>query len=462
MMHANGSPSHYQRHRVKAVRARSDGYRFFNLLTGDVLLDKVEALLPDHRERLYPPTETLSLFLAQAMSADRSCQNIVNQAAIQRLVGGLSPSSTATGGYCRARQRLPLDMVSGLTRYLGDVIDDQVPAAWRWQGRRVRIVDGTTLTMPDTPANQEAYPQQGGQKPGLGFPICRLVGITCLSSGVLLNAAIGRFQGKGGDEQTLLRSIQDTFQAGDIILGDAFFATYFFIAAMQRKRVDLLMEQHGSRKKSTDFRRGRHLGQRDHMIVITKPKKRPDWMSEADYEAAPDSLRVREFKAGGKIMVTTLLHAKTVSKAMLKDLYKSRWQVELDIRHIKETLGMSQLSCKMPEQVRKEIWVYLLAYNLIRLMMTQSALLADTMPRNISFKHCLQLWLVSAQQLDVTDDEQLRMLWLLMAQQKAGDRPGRIEPRAVKRRPKPYPLLTKSRGEAREEVRQYGHPKKLK
>ena len=190
-MHTTDTSSRHQRSRVKAYQTSSDSYRFFNLLTSQALLDKVESLLPQHRERLYPPSETLSMFLAQAMSADGSCQNIVNQAAMQRLVGGLSAGSTYTGGYCRARQRLPLEMISGLTRYISDLIDQQVLPEWLWQGRRVRIVDGTTVTMADTPENQAVYPQQTKQQPGLGFPICRIVGITCLSSGVLLNAAVG-------------------------------------------------------------------------------------------------------------------------------------------------------------------------------------------------------------------------------------------------------------------------------
>lgn len=152
-MHPTCHSPRHQHQRINAYRASSDSYGCFNLLTSDALLDTVEGLLPAHRERLYPQTETLSMFLAQAMSADRSCQNMVNQAAIQRLAGGPSAGSTITGGYCRARQRLPLNMVSSLTHYLGERIDQQTPEQWRWQGRPVRIVDGTTVTMPDTLAN---------------------------------------------------------------------------------------------------------------------------------------------------------------------------------------------------------------------------------------------------------------------------------------------------------------------
>ncbi|ALP52835.1 transposase [Candidatus Tenderia electrophaga] len=452
----------HQHTRVEAYRGNSNSYRFFNLLTSDTLLDKVEALLPEHRERLYPPTETLSMFLAQAMSADRSCQSIVNQAAVQRLAGGFSARSTYTGGYCRARQRLPLTMVAELTQHLGDQLDERAPDEWQWQGRHIRIIDGTTVTMPDTAANQAVFPQQRGQQPGLGFPICRIVGITSLASGALLNAAIGRFNGKGGDEQTLLRAIQNTLQPGDIALGDAFFATYFFIAAMQADGIDILMEQNGSRKRVTDFRLGQRLGERDHLIVIDKPKRRPEWMSEEDYNTAPERLTVREFQAGGKTMITTLDDHNNYPKEKLKALYKMRWHIELDLRNIKDTMGMNVLSCKTPEMAIKEIWIHLLAYNLIRLMMAQSALLADISPRRISFKHCLQIWLIYLQNAQYLDDEYIGYLFRMMVQKKVGNRPGRIEPRAVKRRPKAYPLLTRTRHEARAEVMKNGHPKKLK
>ena len=165
-MYATHSFAPQQQNRIKTYKENSNSYSFFNILTNDVLFEQVERLLPEHRERLYPPTETLSMFLAQTMSADSSCQNIVNQAALQRLSGGLNTVSTHTGGYCRARQRLPLNMVSQLTKHLGQWMDSHIPDNWRWKDRRVRIVDGTTVTMPDTAANQAAFPQQKGQQAG--------------------------------------------------------------------------------------------------------------------------------------------------------------------------------------------------------------------------------------------------------------------------------------------------------
>jgi len=283
-----------------------------------------------------------------------------------------------------------------------------------------------------------------------------------LGTGALLNAAIGPCKGKGSDEQTLLRSILDTLNSDDILMGDAFYATYFLLCALQEKNIDGVFEQHGSRKLKTDFSLGQRLGERDHLISLKKPKK-PDWMSQETYEQAPDSLLVRELRTGGKILVTTLLNHKKVSKTDLKMFYRERWNIEVDLRNIKTTLGMEIVSCRTPEMVEKEIWVYLLAYNLIRLLMAQAALLSNIPARQLSFKHTLQLWITWLQiGSGYYNDKQLTKLFLLIAQQKVGKRPGRIEPRAVKRRPKPFKLLTKPRALAREEVRKNGHPKKLK
>jgi hypothetical protein len=448
---------------MRRLAADSDSYTFFNMLTGPELLDLVEPLLPEHRERLFPPTEALSMFLAQALSADRSCQRVVNDSAVKRLAGGLPHCSTHTGGYCRARQRLPLTMVSTLARDSGRMLAGRVPQTWLSQGRPVRLVDGTTVTLPDTRENQACFPQSRTQLPGLGFPICRLVGLLCLGSGTVLDAAIGPCRGKGSDEQTLLRTMLDTLNQGDVLVGDAYFATWFLLCELQARGLDGVFEQYGARRRSTDFRRGRRLGPRDHLITLEKPQHKPDWMSQVDYARAPAALTVRELRAGGKILVTTLLCPKQTPKQALKERYHQRWHAELALRNIKTTLGMEQLSCKTPAMAEKELWVYLLAYNLIRLLMAQAALLTGRSPRALSFKHTLQLWLAWGHHgLGRHDDKQLALLFTLISQQQVGNRPGRIEPRAVKRRPKPFPLLGKSRAMARAEILKHGHPKKVK
>ena len=458
-MHTSPNAASLQR-RVQKHVENSEAYGFFNLLTGPELLDEVESLLPEHRERLFPPTETLSMFTAQALSADGSCRAAVNRAAVQRLGDGLPRCSSNTAAYCKARARLPLTMASTLARRTGELVAGGVSDAWLWRDRRVLQADGTTLDLADTEDNQAAYPQPNSQRQGLGFPKMRLVGLMCLASGALLDAAEGPCQGKGSDEQTLFRGLLDNLAEGDVLLGDAYFPTYFLLCELLRRGVDGLFEQYGARKRSTDFRRGKRLGATDHLIVWSKPK-RPDWMDPEAYAAVPETLTVRELKVGGKILVTTFLCPKDTSKRVLKALYWRRWNVELDIRNIKTTLGMEKLRCRSPEMVRKELWVYLLAYNLIRLLMAQAALLADQVPRQLSSKHTVQVWISWHQRGGSSyDGAVMHGLLVLIAEPRVGLRPGRIEPRQRKGRPKPFPLLTKPRAEAREEVRTNGHPKK--
>jgi hypothetical protein len=196
-MYRKNKRAQTQQNRIAHHASQTNSYDFFNLLTSTPLLDVVESQLPSHRERLYPPTLALSMFLAQAMNSDASCQRVVNDNSIKRVLGGLSSCGVSSGGYCKARQRLPLSMVSTLAH---EMIATQTPAHWQWRGHSVKLVDGTTLSMPDTEENQAIYPQQRRQKPGLGFPIVRVVGVLCYSSAALLNAAIGSYKGKGGSD----------------------------------------------------------------------------------------------------------------------------------------------------------------------------------------------------------------------------------------------------------------------
>lgn len=462
-MHSNNKITANQQQRIKKHAKKSTPHNFLQLLNSPQIREAIVQLLPEHRQRLFPPTQTLSMFLSQALSPDRSCQAIVNQVAINNIITEEAVQSSATGGYCKARKRLPLTMVAELVRLTAQLIDDNVPQQWRWKNRRVRIVDGTTVTMPDTPENQTVYPQQTTQKQGIGFPISRIVGITCLSSGAMLNAAMGPCKGKGGSEHGLLRSLLDTFKDGDIMLGDALYGSYFLLAECQARNVDVLFEQNGSRRLSTDFRTGKKLGRKDHLITLKKPHKCPNWMDSSEYEAAPKSLTIRELYVGHKILITTLVDPNDYCGEELQALYKSRWHVELDIRDIKTTLGMEVLSCKTPEMAEKEMWVYFLSYNMIRIVMAESALLADVLPRQLSFKHTLQIWRVFQQQsVSLNDVEKVDLILKLVGQKIVGKRPDRVEPRAVKRRPKPFSLLMKYRHQCQAEILKKGHPKKVK
>jgi Transposase DDE domain len=460
-MHPMRSARMRQRHALRRGLRSIDAYAFFDLLTDSSMLDQVESQLPAHRERLLPPTETLAMFLAQALSVDRSCQQAVDAFVVRRVAGGLSSCSTSTGAFCRARQRLPEAMVSSLLRFTGQRLTHLSGDKDRWQGRRVLLVDGTTVPMPDTAANQAAFPQIGQQKPGLGFPLCRLLALLCLSSGAVIDAATCPVKGKGNDEQSLLRTLLDHLQPRDVLLGDALFATYFLLAELKQRGVDGVFEQHGARRRSTDFRRGRRLGPRDHVIELRKPTQRPPWMTPAQYAAAPDTLAVREVLAGGKLLVTTLLCPRQTPKDALKALYRQRWHAELDLRCLKTTLGMETLSCRTPAMAMKELRVYLLAYNLVRSLMLRAAHHVGVAPRQLSFKHTVQLWL-AWRAIHRGSDRKLSTLLTLIAQRRVGQRPGRIEPRAVKRRPKPYKLLMQPRPVAREFVRAHGHPVRVK
>jgi Transposase DDE domain len=429
---------------------------FFNLLTGPELLGMTDSLLPEHRERLYPPTLALSMFMGQVLSEDGSCQKAVDSWAAQRAAEGLSVQSINTGAYCKARQRLPVEMVSALTRYTAQQLSAGAQARWRWRGRSVKLVDGTGILMPDTAANQACYPQLLSQAIGVGSPLARLVGVICLSTGALIDAAMGPFTGKGTSELGLLRQLAAAFSPGDVMLADAFYCNYFLIAAMRAAGVDVLFAQNGAR--ITDFRRGERLGSRDHRVSWPKPKIRPEWMSRGDYAALPDELILREVKVGKKILVTSFLSPRSVRKGALGELFRLRWHVELDLRAIKTTLQMAELSCNTPQMNEKEVWVHFLAYNLIRMLMAQAAAKAAVHPRTLSFKHTVQLWSEwIARGLCDRISTSIELLFTLIGQLRVGNRPGRIEPRARKRRPKPYPWLKIPRSQARQQIAAHGH-----
>lgn len=434
---------------------------FFNLITGPELLEPLEALLPEYRERKYPPTVALAMFLGQVLSPDGSCQNAVNEAIVNQLLSGDEAASSAnTGGYCLARQRLPVELVSELARQTGTVMDKHTPQGWLWRGRHVKMTDGSTTLMPDTAENQTDFPQHGSQKAGAGFPIARLVGVMSLATGAVLDIAMGPYKGKGTGEYGLFRELLGCFVAGDVMLADSYYCSYFLIAAMQARGVDVLFEQHGARH--TDFRSGERLGTRDHVVKWSKPAARPAWMTPQEYAAYPAELTLREVKVRKKVLVTTFLSPREVCKRELGTLFLRRWNVELDLRNIKSTLGMDRLSCKTPEMCKKELRVYMLAYNLIRLLMAEAAVQAGVLPRQLSFKHTVQVWVAWSQRQFLSDaSEDTAALFRLIAHIRVGNRPGRMEPRLIKTRPKPFGRLQTTRRRARANIRKYGHSKKV-
>jgi Transposase DDE domain len=447
---------------IQALRAQfalADGLPFADALPAD----RIERALAEEgaswREVVFTPVLTLWAFLSQVVSPDGSCRAIVSRVLAWLVSRGERPCSPKTGPYCKARARLPEALLRRLAREAGQSLHEQAPAGWLWKGRRVKVVDGTTVSMPDTPANQRAYPQSPSQAAGLGFPIARLVVVFCLACGAALDAALGRYQGKRTGENALLRTLEGALQEGDVALADRYFGGYFDLALWRRRGVDFVVRLHQLRR--CDFRRGRRLGRRDHVVRWAKPQ-RPEWLDEAAYRALPASLEVRElearvaqagFRTRRLVVVTSLTDGAAFAAAELAEVYRARWHAELDLRSLKGTLGMDVLRCQSPEMVRKEVWAHLLAYNLIRAVMARAARDLDCPPCWLSFTGALQALTAFAERLLGARGEQARALheWLLLVigSHQVGDRPDRVEPRAVKRRPKNYPLLNRPRAQAR-------------
>jgi putative transposase len=402
---------------------------------------------------IYTPAVTVWIFLSQCLSPDHSCREAVARLLAWRLTQGLSPCSADTGAYCTARGDLPEEALHALARDTGRQIEQESPENWLWHGRKVRVVDGSTVTMPDSPENQAAFPQSKTQKPGCGFPIARILVVFSLSVGTVLEAAIGKYKGKQTGENSLLRGLYESLAAGDVILADRYFSGWFDIALPWQRGIDMVVRKHQLRR--TDFRQGKRLGKDDHLIVWPKPQ-RPKWMSAEQYAALPAALTLREvrvrvvqkgFRTRSLVVATTLLDAEQYPPEEIALLYRRRWQAELHLRSLKIVLQMDQLRCKTPERVRNEFWTHLLGYNLIRGVMAAAAFQAGKSPWEISFKGALQTLghFLPALLSRISSETWRTALLTAVASHIVGDRPDRFEPRLVKRRPKPYKHLREHR-----------------
>ena len=437
---------------------------------GDVLSSSLlERVLADAgvtgNDSIYTPLTTLLVFLWQVISQDQSCRGAVTKLAAHRVARGQRACSTQTGGYCTARKRLPEEVFAKVALATGQRLEEQAASDWRWRGRNVKVFDGSTVSMPDTAANQAAYPQPNSQAPGVGFPLARIAAVFSLACGAVLDLAICRFQGKGQSELGLLRQLWDLFAAGDVMLADRYLCSWFELAVLRSRGVDFVSRLHQGRR--ADFRRGQRLGPDDHVVAWPKPR-RPEWMDQATYDALPHELTVREvrldvsipgFRPRQIVVVTSLVDAEEVAAAELAHLYRQRWHAEIDLKSLKETMQMDVLRCLTPELVRKEIWTHVLAYNLVRTVMAQAALRGHVLPRQLSFKATLQAIIAFQPHLEHASSPMLARLYqdLLDAilPHAVANRPNRYEPRTRKRRPKHYPLLTLPRAQARAAMRRH-------
>ncbi len=394
------------------------------------------------RKRIFTPWITLLSFISQALDPDHSCRN-----AVKKTIYSLEPEqeiSESTVAYCKARQRLSEGLVKDCMKEIAKKIRSQAEVSPDVFNRPVKLIDGSTIKLPDTQASQASYPQPSSQAEGVGFPMLRIVVAICLATGVVLDCAVAPYAGKETGEHALLREIFDIFEPGDIALGDAYYSSFFLIAQLQKRGVDVLFEQHASRK--TDLSKAEIFSKKDHITTWEKPR-RPSWMSKEEYETYPDTLTIREFEStsGGKILITTLLDKELYTQAKLTALYFMRWSVEVDLAAIKTTMNLEMLRCQTPEMARKELWVGLLAYNIIRASIFDAATKYERKPRTFSFKGCIQ----SINNLCASGRKYCKQLYenflKSVSASLVGNRPNRKEPRVVKRRPKTHPLMTKPR-----------------
>jgi hypothetical protein len=439
---------------------QDDGLPFTSVLSEEQILRLAEqegVHFGQGEHDVYSVPVTLWAWLSQCLSGSKSCVGAVARVIVLRVACSLPVCSAATGAYCKARAKLKERFLQRLTCQVGEELESQAKDDWRWKSRRVLLADGAECSMPDTPENQREYPQSGSQKPGLGFPLIRLVVLLTFATAGLVGCSMGPHKGKESGETALFRELLGQIRRGDVVVADRYYCGYFMVALLLARGADVAFRLH--QRRHYDFRRGERLGKGDHVVSWHKPA-RPDWMDEQTYAAIPETLEVREvrvrvdrpgYRTREVIVATTLTDASQYSKKEMADLYHYRWHVELDIRAIKQTLQMDILSCQTPEMVRKEIWAHLLAYNLVRAVMAQAAGKNRLEPREVSFAGAVQtvnafrwLLLLIGEQERVTAAE---ALLVAVGTHKVGNRPGRCEPRKKKRRPKAYPRLMKPRAQ---------------
>ena len=410
---------------------------------------------PNSRERIFSVRRLFWGFLYQVLNPACPCREVVRQIQALFRLHNLGPVGERTGGYCTARARLPLDTLQRIRHAVAAHAEKVLPPDPScWHGLHPKVIDGTTVRLPDTPPNQRAYPQSRSQKPGCGFPLMRLVGVFSLASGVLLDYAKGN---KHQHELALLRQLLDCFHRQDLAIADRGFCSYGLIALLLLRGVASLFRLHAAR--SADLRHGQRLGKNDRLIVWSKPKQKPPYLPNTLWKRlAPEltvrvlrfQLRVPGYRPAAVTLVTTLLDPKRYPAEELARLYARRWRIELWFRDIKTSMGMEVLRCQSPQMVHKELEMFLIAYNLIRALAAQASADYDVPVDRISFKGTVdasrQYSLAIAQARSKKKQRALVTdLLRVIALDLVPDRPGRREPRAVKRRPKPYALLNQPR-----------------
>jgi hypothetical protein len=430
------------------------GLPFEQVLSEAVLQNELQAQGVSYRQTLYTPVVTLWAWMSQVLDADKSLTNAVSRVIAWLAAAGEAIPSADTGAYSKARKRFPRSVLQLLLKRTAQALQTQVKPEQRWCGRRVKAYDGTTVTMSDTPANQKCYPQHSNQKAGCGFPLAKLVVWFCVTTGAVLEVSIAAFT---TSEWELARQLYAKLQPDDVVVADSAYGTYVDLALIRSASADAVFRKHHARH--CDFRRGKKLGIGDHIVRWQRPKRGPQSMSLTDFAGLPTSIEVREvhlliqppgFRPKEIILVTTLMDSKRYPKAKLAQLYQLRWQAtEVNFKHLKTTLKMEMIGAKTPEMVQKDIWVHMLAYNLLRTLMWQSAQHANGSPLQISLQGTRQQFNQFRPDLAQAIAKNRRRLYTILLEiishQLVPLRPNRAEPRVTKRRPKSFPRMQQPR-----------------
>ena len=416
-----------------------------------------EAQGANSRQRLFPPMVIFWAFLAQVLERGSSCRDALRRIGAwwqfeDPAAATLSPK---TGGYCQARARLADPKLEQIGDHLAEELQRRQPSTELWLERTVKLIDGTSASMPDTPSNQKAWPQPSNQKPGCGFPIVTLVGLFSLGSGALLHLLDAC---RHVSEVLLARQLWARLAPRDVVLADRNFCSYADLNAIAQVGADAVMRLHVRRR--ADFRQGRHLGPNERLLIWKKPRECPAGFTPQESAAMPPTLSVRMiryrvqtpgFRTKNVVLITTLLDPIAYPTSALAALYFQRWTIELHFREIKTLLGLDVLRCLSPKMVRKEIAMHRIAYNLVRILMQEAGIVHHLPLARISFKGTLDSLHHYADAIHALSGRPRRQAAMLeqllqaMAEDPLPERPGRSEPRARKRRPKNYQLLTKPR-----------------
>jgi hypothetical protein len=429
------------------------GLPFAALLPADQIEEALETHQVSYRQRLFTPIVTLWAFLSQVLDKNKACTDAVSRVASVLVAQGQSPPSTDASAYCQARNRLPEAVVRDLYQYAAQQLDAQVETDQLWHGRKVVLIDGSTVSMPDTIANQLAYPQHGNQKPGCGFPLARIVGLFSLTTGALTQLQITPFKIA---EPKVARQLYSALDPGSILVGDAQFGSYSDLWMLEEQQVDGLFRP--ARTRYLPVRNSLRFGKGDWLVPLEKPINCPPGIERSYFKQLPQTRWIRVLRYVWKrpgfrdkkyTLITTLLDPLTYTKDQLIALYGRRWQVEVDLRRLKTTMNMEVLRTHTPERVRKEIYCHLLAYNLIRTLMWQTGQCYAIEPLHLSFKGTIRQVMHLAPYLALQpDSEKLQLMLIqLIAAQQVPQRPGRTEPRVLKRKHKRFPAMNKPRAQ---------------